>query len=57
MANTKGISQSKAEFAWLHLTVNPELKAALKAKALAEGRTQTALVIRALEEYLDEGKP
>jgi predicted HicB family RNase H-like nuclease len=56
MAKTKGSSQSKAEFAWLHLTVNPELKAALKARALLEGKTQTALVIRALEEYLEEGK-
>lgn len=56
MAKKKGTTQSKAEFAWLHLTVTPELKAALKARALEEGKTQTALVIQALEEYLEEKK-
>jgi chorismate mutase len=44
------------EYAWLHLTITPELKAALKARALKERKTQTALVIEALEQYLAEGK-
>jgi hypothetical protein len=53
---TKNNRTKTTEFAWLHLTISPELKAALKARALAERKTQTALVIQALEQYLAEGK-
>jgi hypothetical protein len=51
MATNKSTRTNINDYAWLHLTVNPELKAALKARALLEGRTQTALVIDALRNY------
>lgn len=56
MAKKKSSRPTSIDYAWLHLTVDPELKAVLKERALIEGSTQTALVIRALEEYLTEGK-
>lgn len=51
MAKKKSMRTNISEYSWLHLTVSPELKAALKARALLEERTQTALVIDALLDY------
>lgn len=40
----------------IQFRISPELAARIEAAAASSGVTKTALIIRALEEYLKEGK-